>query len=423
MKEVALQRFNAFRTSRFWFAGADVLSALLAVALPWSTTAFLILLAPLLVVICGSVDVKMFLRSARRAPSRISIAFFLLALFGVLWSEAGVSNGLHGLGPLVKFLVLPFFLYYFEKSGRGAWVLAAFLVSCILLLINSWLITFEPGLAFKTGRCCGEDYGVSVRNYIDQSQEFSICLVGLCCAALYSIQSKMWVVFALLFAAATAFAVNMVFVAVSRTAIICLPVMLVVLAWRHGRARGMLLVMGAGGVMLTAAWFASPQLRLRVMSTYSQFQEYHNDGAPSSVGKRLEFWRKSIVFFREAPLIGHGTGSTLHLFEQAAIGQTAVTAEVVANPHNQTFSIVIQWGVSGLIVLYALWFFHLRMFFKGGFIADLGLMLVVQSIIGSLFNSHLSDFAEGWLYVLGVGAAGGILAKCLALRDEHPATN
>jgi O-antigen ligase len=50
-------------------------------------------------------------------------------------------------------------------------------------------------------------------------------------------------------------------------------------------------------------------------------------------------------------------------------------------------------------------------------------MLVAQSIIGSLFNSHLSDFAEGWLYVLGVGAAGGILAKRLAVRDVGPAIN
>jgi hypothetical protein len=131
-------------------------------------------------------------RSVSRAPSVISIAFFILAAAsGVFWSEAGFSAGIHALSPLVKFLVLPFLLYYFELSERGMWVLGAFLFSCILLLINSWAIIFEPGLAFKTGRCCGEDYGVSVRNYIDQSQEFAICLVGLSSAALFCIQRKM----------------------------------------------------------------------------------------------------------------------------------------------------------------------------------------------------------------------------------------
>jgi hypothetical protein len=40
------------------------------------------------------------------------------------------------------------------------------------------------------------------------------------------------------------------------------------------------------------------------------------------------------------------------------------------------------------------------------------LLVVVQNIFTSLFNSHIFDFHEGWMYVLGVGVAGGMtLAK------------
>ena len=39
--------------------------------------------------------------------------------------------------------------------------------------------------------------------------------------------------------------------------------------------------------------------------------------------------------------------------------------------------------------------------------AWIGLMVVVQNFFTSLFNSHLFDFHEGWMYVLGVGVAGG----------------
>jgi hypothetical protein len=28
-----------------------------------------------------------------------------------------------------------------------------------------------------------------------------------------------------------------------------------------------------------------------------------------------------------------------------------------------------------------------------------------------LFNSHLFDFHEGWMYVLGVGVAGGMILR------------
>ena len=32
----------------------------------------------------------------------------------------------------------------------------------------------------------------------------------------------------------------------------------------------------------------------------------------------------------------------------------------------------------------------------------------MQNVVSSLLNSHLFDFHEGWLYVLGVGIAGGM---------------
>ena len=41
----------------------------------------------------------------------------------------------------------------------------------------------------------------------------------------------------------------------------------------------------------------------------------------------------------------------------------------------------------------------------------IGLVIVVQNIVGSLFNSHLFDFGQGWVYVLGVGVAGGMALK------------
>ena len=34
-------------------------------------------------------------------------------------------------------------------------------------------------------------------------------------------------------------------------------------------------------------------------------------------------------------------------------------------------------------------------------------MVAVQNVVGSFFNSYLFDFSQGWLYVLGVGVAGG----------------
>jgi hypothetical protein len=34
-----------------------------------------------------------------------------------------------------------------------------------------------------------------------------------------------------------------------------------------------------------------------------------------------------------------------------------------------------------------------------------------EDIFTSLFNSHLFDFNDGWMYVFGVGIAGGMLRR------------
>ena len=62
-----------------------------------------------------------------------------------------------------------------------------------------------------------------------------------------------------------------------------------------------------------------------------------------------------------------------------------------------------------MIVLYAIWWLHLLLFRGEGLAAWIGLLVVVQNIFTSLFNSHLFDFHQGWMYVLGVGVAGGMV--------------
>ena len=76
---------------------------------------------------------------------------------------------------------------------------------------------------------------------------------------------------------------------------------------------------------------------------------------------------------------------------------------MIANPHNQTLNVAIQWGAIGIVVLYAMWLVHLLLFRGEGLATWIGLMVVVQNIFTSLFNSHMFDFNEGWMYVLGVG--------------------
>jgi O-antigen ligase len=186
----------------------------------------------------------------------------------------------------------------------------------------------------------------------------------------------------------------------------------------HLRWRSIAIISAALLAGAALAWQASPQLRKTADTFASDYTRYVEKGEPTSLGLRLEFWRKSLGFFAEAPIKGHGTGSTRGLFEQVKTGSGyQASAEVIGNPHNQTLNVAVQWGALGVLVLYALWFAHLSLFRGEGLACWVGLLVVVQNMLSSLLNSHLFDFAEGWIYVLGVGVAGGMARAAKTIRS------
>ena len=80
---------------------------------------------------------------------------------------------------------------------------------------------------------------------------------------------------------------------------------------------------------------------------------------------------------------------------------------ITTNPHNQILVVAIDLGLLGAILLLAMWVAHLALFRDLSLLAWFGLVVVVQNIVACLFNSHLFDFSQGWLYVVGVGVLGG----------------
>ncbi len=227
----------------------------------------------------------------------------------------------------------------------------------------------------------------------------------------------------LLTAVAANFVVNMVFVVVSRTALVTLPVMLAAFAMAHLKWRTNVMLFAAAVVFGALAWTVSPQLQATTDKFVRDYRIYKELNQPTSIGLRLEFWEKSLRFFAEAPVIGHGTGSTRGLFEAAATGPAVLAqGQVIGNPHNQTLNVAVQWGTIGVVILYAMWISHFLLFRGEGLAAWIGLMVVLQNMFSSLFNSHLFDFHEGWMYVLGVGIAGGMVLRARSEVTESSGT-
>ena len=407
MRETVHRRL---RSPAAWSETVDVFAILTAASLPWSTSLTAIFNVAMLVCMVPFLDVRDFLQSLKRPICVLPIALFLLALAGTLWSDAPWGVRFYAVNPTAKLLVLPILIYHFERSSRGHLVFIAFLVSCALLSVMSWLVFLHPALTLKPDE--PNSRGIFVKNYIDQSQEFTLCAVALAFPIVKLLQERRVWLAALLGAIALSFFVNMAFVVVSRTALVTVPIMLAVFGLLHLKWRSVLIVCALLAAFSALMWQTSSRLHTTIETFSEQYELYKDKGIPTSIGLRLEFWRKSLGFFAEAPVVGHGTGSTRGLFEQAATGAPdQASSEVIGNPHNQTLNVAVQWGVIGIIILYAMWGLHLLLFRGAGFANWIGMLVVVQNISTSLFNSHLFDFHEGWMYVLGVGVAGGMVLK------------
>ena len=392
---------------------ADILAVLLAIAIPWSTSAAAILSALYVIAILPLLNAESVSIGRKEPALWLPVALVGLGVIGILWADVSWSEYWIGLKPLFKLLALPLVMLHFRLSERTELVFYGFLGSCTVLLAVSTIPEFVPPLR-GVWRI---DHGVPVKNRIIQSGEFLICIFAALYLAYDRAKTGYRSAAAALLILATIFALNQIFIRTSRTTLATAPVLLLLFGYWLFRWKGVAAAILFGALVAAAAWVSSPYFRSEATSVPSEIEYNQATKKPTPSAERLEYWKKSLRFIARAPVLGHGTGSIEGLFRESSEGKTGVAAYVTRNPHNQTFMIGIQFGAVGIIVLWAMWIVHVLSLRRNGFVAWFGLVVAVQVIVGSLFNSLLSDVTQSWYYIVLVGAAIG---ETLKLR--YPAT-
>jgi O-antigen ligase len=384
---------------------ADWLAVGVAVSIPWSTSATGILIALWLLAVLPALEPELVWRAAKTPAGGLPVLLWVLAALGMLWADVTWRERFGGLDGVDKLLMIPLLLAQFRRSERGAFVVNGFLVSATCLLLTSWLYAEIPALGAH-----GKFYGVPVKDYIIQSDEFLLCAFALFGAACeyWRRDTRRAVV---LFFLAALFLGNLAFVITSRTNLVVVPFLVAALGWRLSNLKGVLLACLIGAVIAPLLWFSSSHLRDFVGHGVEELHAYFAADEATSAGLHVEFLKKSIGIVEEAPLLGHGTGSINEQFRSATAGESGAGGVVSDNPHNQIFAVAIQLGLVGTVVLLAMWIAHFMLFRGGGLAAWVGMVVVIQDVVSSVAHSHLFDFGQGWLYVFAVGVAGGMVLR------------
>jgi hypothetical protein len=254
--------------------------------------------------------------------------------------------------------------------------------------------------------------GIAAHDDIFQSSVAVICGLGALGYAAKSTVKRHWQAVLMSTGVAAVFLSYFLFVSIfSRIVLGVAPVLTLLLGWRFGRLKGLLVAGLIAAAVSVAFWIVSPSLRERVHNSLDEFTEYSATNKATSIGQHLAFLTESLTIISSAPVIGHGTGAIANEYLKVTAGERGASAVPTINPHNQTFAVAIQLGLLGAVVLWSMWIAHLRLFRGRGAIGWIGTVIVIENIVSSTVHSHLFDAVHGWLYVFGVGVLGGMALR------------
>jgi O-antigen ligase len=390
----------------FFLLLPDWLAVCVAIALPWSTSATGICIAIWLLALLPTLDVAAVRREIASAAGGIPVLLWCLGVVGMLWADVSWGERFGGLGSFHRLLMVPLLLAQFRRSEHGHWVVLGFLASSAIVLVGSFALVLTPDLSWR-----GNGDGVPAHDYIYQSSAFLICAFAALGRACDEGRERRWPSMLGFIAIAALFLGDIAFVTTSRTTLVVLPVLAVLLGWRQFSGKGLLGACVLFVALSAAAWFTSPYLRFRMHYSLEELHDYRTTNAVTSAGLHATFLKESLAIVASAPIIGHGTGSIPDEFRRLTANGTGATAVASVNPHNQTFAVAIQLGLVGALLLWSMWAAHIYLFRGNGIFAWIGMVVVVENIVSSISFSHLFDFSSGWLYIFGVGVLGGMALR------------
>lgn len=384
--------------------------------LPLSTSGQAIGAAIFVVLAIATLDVRRFAATSRSAAAWLPAALFALVLIGVTWSTEPLSIGFKWVGPYLKLLLIPLIMATAFSRKDALQIAFGFLAACSILLVLSWLSVLWPSGPWGWFKVPG----VPVKDNAVQSGEFALCAFGLAYAGLLLwSDDRRRALLALLLA--VLFFANVMFIYISKTGVLMAATLMVLfLVETQGWRRGILITIPAALAVVIALSF-SPSAQARLKEFLAGAEPLHANQDNFSTAARVYFWKQSGQLIASAPVLGHGTGSIATLYRNLDQSKSFGS---IPDPHNQFLHTTLQVGLLGGALLIAMWAAHLALFWGSGPVRAMGLAIVIQNILGSLFNSHISTVTQGTLYCLGVGLIGALIfSERLAVPSPRPAPN
>jgi O-antigen ligase len=273
------------------------------------------------------------------------VILFSIICIGGLYSTGSPKEVLFQIHKYAKILfILPAITLLQEKKWQQqaliAFSSAMFLTLMLSLITVIWPLSFIPSTTNGP-----TDNHFIFKDHVAQNLMMSFFAFFLAENALSTTNVKTKVI---LFSLAALAAIDILFFVAGRTGFLSLAfnalVLLFFLPSKKQKLGGLLLLL-----ILTVLTFQfSENFRSRTELAITEFKSQDKKEL-TSVGQRVEFFKKSVQLVKEKPILGFGTGSYAREFCRIA-DSTEWCEAGRFHPHNQFLAFLVQLGVVGLIV-------------------------------------------------------------------------
>ncbi len=383
------------------------LAILIGMSIPIATSSTNILIAIALILLFVEGNGKQNLKAVCVNPIvTLVIALFGLLVLGITYTPVPMYEAGDMLSKYRVLLYIPLFIVLF-RNGDSKLGILGFMTTMGVTLLLSYLMALT---GWEVGKGSASNPHV-FKTHITQGLLMALAAYFL---AIHCLRHPRW---RWVCAIGVALAVyNIVFMTHGRSGYLVLACLILLFFYQTYRTRGLLLGMLVLVMLGLLAYSTSTAVQKRIHEISTDMQNYRQGDITTSIAYRFTFLKNSLVLVANNPILGAGTGSFAHEYQQLLKPQDMKNHhdEYSKNPHNEYLMIAVQWGLVGMglfiYLLYRMWRLSYRLPDRQVLMAQ---GVVVTMAAGCMVNSLLLDFTEGHLFAYLTGALYANLSPSL----------
>ena len=325
-----------------------------------------------------------------------SLIFFVLHLFGLLWTE-DLSWGFHIVHKMWYFLLFFPVLFNIVKKEYVKYYITSFLLAISVTEVFSYLIWFQIISPFGSAEIYNPTPFMSHISY-NPILAFAIYIVYHEVLFNKNLSQLRFLIYSFF---AVTMSINMFITGGRAGQVVYFAIVAIMIFqfFNKNKIKALFAISILIPGIFFGAYLASPLFHERVDLAVKGAINYSED-RNSSVGMRLAFATNSWEIIEDNFLLGVGTGD-FPLEYNKVNSQNTPEIPYSTNPHNMYTLILVQLGSLGLISMLSIFYYQIKIAIKNEnkFFRDVGLSLPLIFLVVMLSDSYLLGHYTSLLFV------------------------